>query len=197
MLRLRTTASLSLLALAVGVAGTQWLSGLTAGWAGPPRRVAAATAMAPLPHAAARASSMAAAPAHRHGPRPASPRPAPPRVVGAVGAVDETGAAAATLPPAEPAAPPLVPLDTPAVPEPYAALRGHLDGRVVLHLAVDGAGRVAAAAVSRSSGDPVLDAHALDTVRGWRFAVPADRPQGLEGELPMRFSSDAALARVP
>jgi protein TonB len=56
-------------------------------------------------------------------------------------------------------------------------------------LRVDGAGRVQGASVIASSGDPILDRHALRSVRGWRFAVPADHPDGLSGELPMRFSS--------
>ena len=92
----------------------------------------------------------------------------------------------------------LVPIRAPADPTPYAALRGHLDGRVVLRLAIDGAGRVREAAVTRSSGDAVLDAHALATVGGWRFAVPAGHPDGFSGELPMRFDTGSArLARAP
>jgi protein TonB len=63
---------------------------------------------------------------------------------------------------------------------------------------VDGSGRVSAASLSESSGDPVLDAHALRSVRGWRFAVPPDHPDGLSGELPMRFSSQGnRVAQLP
>lgn len=77
-------------------------------------------------------------------------------------------------------------------------LRGHLDGRVVLHLDIDGRGRVEAARLVDTSGDPVLDEHALRSVRRWSFAVPADHPDGISGELPMVFSSAAAAsARVP
>jgi periplasmic protein TonB len=44
----------------------------------------------------------------------------------------------------------------------------------------------------------VLDEHALRSVRGWRFAVPLDRPNGLSGELPMRFSSQGdRIAQLP
>ena len=80
----------------------------------------------------------------------------------------------------------------------YDQLRGHLDGRVVMHVSVDGGGRVTAASVAESSGDAVLDAHALRSVRNWRFAVPPDHPDGLSADLPMRFSSrDDPLASVP
>ncbi|MGB5938956.1 MAG: MBL fold metallo-hydrolase, partial [Rhodanobacter sp.] len=41
MLRLRTTTTLSLLALAIGVAGTGWLSTQTGAWPGPPARYTA------------------------------------------------------------------------------------------------------------------------------------------------------------
>jgi protein TonB len=71
----------------------------------------------------------------------------------------------------------------------YDRLRGHLDGRVIMHISIDGTGRVTAASVAESSGDAVLDAHAVRSVRGWRFAVPPDHPDGLSGDLPMRFSS--------
>ena len=54
------------------------------------------------------------------------------------------------------------------------------------------------AALAGSSGDPVLDAHALTIVRGWRFAVPSDHPDGFSGELPMRFTTAGRqLAQVP
>ncbi|KRF00534.1 hypothetical protein ASG87_12620 [Frateuria sp. Soil773] len=180
MLRLRTTAGLSLLALIVGTAGTGWLSGQTAGWAGLPR-MAAQPRHAPrhAPAVAQRAARRAAVPV-------AVRRPVP-----------DSGVAQAV---ADEAAPPpvLTPLSTPADPQtPYADLRGHLDGRVVLRIAVDGAGRVRHAAVGSSSGDPVLDAHALATVGRWRFAVPADRPDGFSGDLPMRFDSGERLAHAP
>jgi protein TonB len=162
--RLRVTTALSLLALLVGTWGTHWLSGFTDDWVGPP----------PRPGALAAARPTRAAVRHRSH--------APPRVLGA-----ET----ATARPAPPA-PALVPLETPANPAPWAQLQGHLDGRVVLEVGTDGDGRVTDASVARSSGDPVLDAHALATVRHWRFAVPAGFPQGVHGELPMRFQGPQA-----
>ena len=163
--RLRTTTALSLLALLAGVLGTQWLCTLTDDGLGPwTPGVAAASRVAPRPTPSAR-------PRRTH---------APPRVAGAL--------AAPTAPVPAVAAPSLVPLRTPAASTPYARLRGHLDGRVVLDVATDGSGRVTSAGIARSSGDAVLDAHALATVRGWRFAVPAGRG-GVQGQLPMRFES--------
>ena len=85
----------------------------------------------------------------------------------------------------------------PSAPVPYEAMRHHLDGRVLLHLRVDGSGRVTVATLALSSGDPALDAHALDTVRQWRFAVPAGYPDGFSGDLPMRFTvGDQQLAQT-
>ncbi|SEI73533.1 energy transducer TonB family protein [Frateuria terrea] len=162
--RLRITAALSVLALLIGIWGTDWLSGFTDDWIGPPPRPAA----------------QAAARAHR---APVRHRAhAAPRVVGA-----QPEAAPHPVPVASPA---LVPLDTPPGPSSWVQLRGHLDGRVVLDVATDGTGQVTAARVARSSGDPVLDAHAVATVQRWRFAVPAGAA-GVQGELPMRFDSRA------
>jgi protein TonB len=162
--RLRVTTALSVLALLIGAWGTDWLSGFTDDWTGPPLRQAAQLAIR----------------AHRTAPQRRSH--AAPRVIGAQ---PETVARSAPLAP-----PALVPLETPPGPSSWAQLRGHLDGRVVLDVATDGGGRVTAAQVIRSSGDPVLDAHALATVRRWRFAVPAGAA-GVHGELPMRFDSSA------
>jgi protein TonB len=177
--RLRTTTGLSLLLLLGGIAGTAWLSTLTAGWRGPV--VAVRT---PTHHA----SRITQAPAHARRPvhtaaatvaRVAPPEPAP---------------AVMPLPPA-PLEPVAMPYDTTM---PWYKLRGHLDGRVVVHVDTDGRGQVDRASVVESSGDPVLDDHALRSVRGWRFAVPADQPDGVSGELPMRFSSHQdSLARAP
>lgn len=180
MLRLRTTSGLSLLALIIGTLGTGWLSGQTAGWAGPPTRMSAAV---PRYHRAIR--------------QPSRRRHVPPVVVVRTLAPDMDTVQAAPAGTRQTPPPLLVPLSTPADPAPYVALRGHLDGRVVLHLAIDGGGRVRNAVVSHSSGDPVLDAHALATVDRWRFAVPADHPDGFSGDLPMRFDSGARLARAP
>jgi len=177
MLRLRTTTALSLLALAAGIAGTQWLSGFNTGWAGPSERVAGflpAAHRAAAPHAR---PSRAVAVTHR--------AVLPPVVT--------TAQAAETAPPPE-----LVPTSMPDAPVSWSRMEGHLSGRVLVHLAIDGNGRVTDAALAESSGDPVLDAHALATVRGWRFAVPADHPDGLSGDLPMRFTSGGGqVAQAP
>jgi protein TonB len=180
MLRLRTTTGLSVLALAIGIVGTGWLSTLTTDWQGPATRVVVARHAAPVRRAL---------PARRH----ASMRVVQTHRVTADRVVDEVQAA----PLAEP--PELVPLAMPGdTSQSWEALRGHLDGRVLLHVDIDGSGRVSAASLSESSGDPVLDAHALRSVRGWRFAVPPDHPDGLSGELPMRFSSQGdRIAQLP
>jgi protein TonB len=175
MLRLRTTTSLSALALLVGVAGTGWISSLTAQWREPSDRVAMVERMPvtrrtpPQTHRLHR--PVAVVPA-RHAWRyhPSS---------------DSAGRAAVAAPITA-----LQPLSMPAdTSQSWDELRGHLDGQVLVRLRVDGAGRVQGASVIASSGDPILDRHALRSVRAWRFAVPADHPDGLSGELPMRFSS--------
>ncbi|OOG49797.1 energy transducer TonB [Rhodanobacter sp. C01] len=177
MLRLRTTTGLSVLALTIGIVGTGWLSTLTGDWRGPPLHHAVTHRVASAAHPAPSASRL------RH------------RVVGMVQvyraeADGFRGIAEAQA--ASPAAPELVPLAMPDdSTQRWDVLRGHLDGRVVVHVDIDGNGRVDAASLVESSGDPVLDAHALRSVRGWRFAVPAGHPAGISGDLPMRFSSRA------
>ena len=171
MFRLRTTTALSLLALAVGVAGTAWLSGLTAGWAGPDRIAARS-----------REAVRAAAP-HTRAAKPRAPSHAlhlPP--------LDQTQASAE---PAEPATTMLTPIEMPAAPASFFSRRAAREGSVMLHLSVDGQGRVIHAAVDQSSGDPALDQEAVETVQRWRFAVPADHPEGISGNLPMRFAAGA------
>ena len=190
MLRLRTTTGLSLLVLVVGIVGTHQLSTWTSDWQGPTPRVAAvhtsSTAQRKHSPVGRRIASFAS---------PARRRPAP----ADTSYVDADVGAAARATPAPMAAPELVPLSMPAdTSRPWEELRGHLNGRVVLHVQVDGNGRVSAVSILESSGDPVLDEHAVRGVRGWRFAVPADQPDGISGNLPMRFSSHGdAIASVP
>lgn len=167
--RLRVTACLSLLGLAIGILGTQWLSGRTADWAGP-RHAVVATHTAPA--------------ARRYRADRDRDRHAAPRAVAA--ARPQDGAlAAATMPPE------LVPVSMPPLSSRYAPLEHHLDGTVVLAIAIDGSGRARSLRLQRSSGDPVLDDYAQHLARGWRFAVPPDHPSGIEGELPMRFGTAA------
>lgn len=176
MLRLRTTTGLSMLALLVGIAGTGWLSSLTGQWHEPSDRVAMVRrGQAPTRHAPP-------AP-RRHGPVTV----VQPRRVWRDAVRDDTRTpqTAAVAAPAS-----LQPLATPDdSSQRWEQLRGHLDGQVLVQVQVDAAGRVDRARVLASSGDPVLDQHALRSVRGWRFAVPPGHPDGISGELPMRFSS--------
>lgn len=176
--RLRITTGLSLLGLAIGVAGTAWLSTRSEGWAGPGPLLATAT-----PHRSIRAHAL---PLQHdwHGP---------------VSVVQHRRARSVSTAIAKPPDPELVPLNTTADnSQPWYTLRGHLDGRVVVHLSIDGRGRVRAAHLQTSSGDPVLDAQALLNVQSWTFAVPPDHPDGFSGDLPMRFSSKPqTLARTP
>ncbi len=169
--RLRTTTGLSALTLLVGIAGTGWLSGQTRQWQQPSDRVA----MVRPTHATPRRPSTV--------PR----RDGPVRVVHRRDHLSGAGTVQAAV-----SAPPTIlqPLATPDdTSQSWAQLRGHLDGRVIVQVLVDATGRVGRARVVASSGDPILDEHALRSVRGWRFAVPPGHPDGLSGELPMRFSS--------
>jgi len=178
-MRLRTSTALSLLALAFGIAGTAWLSAQTAGWRGPSALAAAPRALPRAYHVPSHQPLAALTPAWR--PRPQA------------SAGDMPGGAA---PPSS--TPALLPLSTPPDTSlPWDALRGHLDGRAVVHVQVDGSGRVSAVSLAQTSGDPVLDDYALRSVRGWRFVVPPEDPDGLSGDLPMRFSSGSGLASAP
>lgn len=184
MLRLRTTTGLSVLALAIGIAGTGWLSTLTVGWRGPPRL--AATPPAPF--------APRALPSWRQRHAPVSVvqvhRATADRAAGDMGEAQASVLAQASA---------LVPLAMPGdTSQSWDELRGHLDGRVVVRVGVDGSGRVHAASLVESSGDSVLDEHALRSVRNWRFAVPGDHPDGISGDLPMRFSAQGErLAKSP
>ena len=184
MLRLRTTIALSLLAMAIGITGTDWLSGLTGGWPGPAARMAQ-TRVKPAHRL------VTARPRHAVVSRPE--RHVPPQVM-----ATQTASASELVPAGAASAAELVPIVMPALATPYDDVRDHLHGRVLLHLRIDGNGRVLDAVVDTSSGDPLLDAHAVATVRNWRFAVPADHPDGLSGELPMRFDTGGdPIASLP
>ena len=172
MFRLRTTAVLSLLALAAGVAGTAWLSGLTGGWKGPDR-IAARHLPAPAQVAHQRATPARRAPAPTHATH-----------------LPPVDAAQAAVAPVAADVPTLTPIEMPQAPSSIFSRRVARAGLVVLRLSVDGQGHVTHAAVDQSSGDPALDQEAVQTVQGWRFAVPADHPEGISGNLPMRFAAD-------
>jgi len=176
MLPLRITASLSLLALVIGVAGTAWLSDQTDKWQGPQGRPVVAHAS--RPHAELRhAERKAHAAAVRHTAMASVASPA----------------RAATV-----ESPTLTPIDMPPLSTSWFARAATGVGRVVLHLAVGGDGHVQQASVAQSSGDAALDDRAVRTVLRWRFAVPADHPDGVSGSLVMRFEDAAApVAQTP
>ncbi|GLQ93838.1 energy transducer TonB family protein [Dyella acidisoli] len=170
--RLRITASLSLLALVIGVGGVQWLSDQTYTHVDWP-----VTVHRPMTAQLMRRNNEHA----KHAPAVVRPRYEP------------SQAQAAITPAAPPSTEPtLVPVSTPAASLPTSQMEDHAVGNVVLHLTVDGQGQVTRAAVAQSSGDSVLDANALAIAQRWRFAVPADHPQGISGDLPLRFSGESA-----
>lgn len=54
---------------------------------------------------------------------------------------------------------------------PAAALRNHYEGTVIIEFVVDASGRLASAKIQKSSGVPILDEEALETVKNrWHFA---------------------------
>jgi protein TonB len=164
--RLRVTASLSLLALVVGVGGVQWLSDQTYAHVDWPVAV----------HRPVTAQWVRRAEHPKRVAQVVRPRYEP----------SQAEAVAASVAPSS-SAPTLVPVSTPAASLPTSQMEDHAVGNVVLHLTVDGQGAVTHAAIAQSSGDSVLDANALAIAQRWRFAVPADHPQGISGDLPMRF----------
>ncbi|WP_109124711.1 energy transducer TonB [Dyella sp. C11] len=168
MFRLRTTVSLSLLALAIGVAGTFWLSTLTGDWKGPAGMVSASRD--PVRMVLRR----------RHA-----------RPVEHGAAIDHPASAPMPVP-SEERLPALTPVETPSLPARWLQRSVFANGRVMLRLTVDGEGRVAQSTVAESSGNAALDDRALQTVSRWRFAVPSDHPEGLSGVVVMRFDDRPA-----
>jgi protein TonB len=176
MLALRTSTSLSALALVMGVAGTSWLTALTYERAPMTRRLAEVT----LPTAA---PALVSKTVSRVAPSPPVAE-APPR---ARNAMARTAAPrVAPAPTAAPVAEPLVPVYMPSPRYPIAALRARREGKVVLSVTVTPDGDVTSVTVGRSSGDIELDRAAEDAVRGWRFAA-ADRPSRYTTDLPVNF----------
>jgi protein TonB len=165
MFRLRTTVSLSLLALAIGIAGTAWLSTLTDQWKGP------AGLASPR-------SDKVRMMLRRHARAPAASERATTAAI--------ASAAPAPVQPAQ-TLPTLTPIDMPPLPASWLQRTAFASGRVVLRLTIDGRGRVEQAVVAESSGNAGLDDRALRTAERWRFAVPGDHPEGLSGLLVMRF----------
>jgi periplasmic protein TonB len=82
------------------------------------------------------------------------------------------------------------PLPTNAPPAyPVQAYRQGIEGRVILRVRVAADGSVLEIALSRSSGAAILDAAALEAVRGWTFspARRAGRAVPYEVAVPVRF----------
>jgi periplasmic protein TonB len=175
MLRLRTTTTLSLLALGVGITGTQWLSDQSGGSA------EAVAVHAPHHAKVARVAAHVARRLH------ATPHPS------AFETRTHSAVAAAAVPIASHAsgddAISWVPISMPLSSIPFDRVHHHDVGNLVLHLVVDGQGQVRQVTLAQSSGDDVLDANALVMARQWRFAVPANHPYGFSGDLPLNFAS--------
>ncbi|MBE1162981.1 energy transducer TonB family protein [Dyella acidiphila] len=171
MLRLRTTTGLSVLALVIGVIATQWLSDLTGSSAEPRGVHRAALHRAVAQHVAHRAHAIA------------KPMLAAVRVHYAPVAANRA---------VHPAAVAWVPVSMPMSSLPFAQMRDHDAGDLVLHLVVDAGGQVTQATLAQSSGDAVLDANAVAIAHNWRFAVPADHPLGFSGDLPLSFGTTSA-----
>ena len=174
MFRLRTTVSLSLLALAIGVAGTAWLSTFTGDWKGPAG-------------ASTTSNDKVRRMLRRHTRAPAAREPTAPAAVAHTRLVTAAARATDELPT-------LTPIDMPPLATPWLQRAVFTSGRVVLKLSIDGEGRVGQAAVAESSGNAGLDDRALRTATRWRFAVPGDHPNGLIGQLVMRFDDTPAAA---
>ena len=170
MLALRTSTSLSALALLVGIAGTSWLTALTYERAPKTRGLAEVT----LPTAAPALVSKTVS-------RVAPARVSPPRAVSHIAAE----AAPTRDQPKAPAE--LVPVYMPSPRYPMSALRAQREGKVVLSVTVTPEGDVTGVAIGRSSGDEALDRAAEDAVRGWRFAAADDRPARYTADLPVNF----------
>jgi periplasmic protein TonB len=102
------------------------------------------------------------------------PPAAPPRAVVAVAAPE----AIATI------APPrfdLAYLDNPAPAYPVFAKRAREQGKVLLRVRVDPAGRVEGIDLEKSSGSERLDAAALAAVKRWRFAPARQGGRAIAG----------------
>lgn len=184
MLRLRTTTSLSLLALSMGVAGTAWLSDQAGGRDDPKLQTSHHVAVHRLlaSHVVHRVHQ-----SMKQRVATITPHHAPSAVTAPVSDVVHS---------AEPVA--WIPVSMPMSTIPFTRARDHSIGNVVLHLVVDGQGQVTGATLVQSSGDAVLDVNAVAMARHWRFAVPADHPQGFSGDLPLRFTTASAqLAQTP
>lgn len=150
MLRLRTTATLSVLFLAGAVGMAWWMSS----W--------------PRMHDRATEAAVAARVRAQQHKKPSRP-PAHRQQRASRHAVIQSAAANPPSPP-----PPPAPVYAPSPAYPMEALRKQRGGVVTLRVSVDAHGSVTGVSVANSSGDPKLDASARETMQQWRFQAPAD-----------------------
>jgi protein TonB len=189
MFALRSTTSLSALALVLGIASTSWLTALTYERAPMTRRLAEVTLPTAAPALLSRTVSRVA---------PSRATEASSRITSTVvdarsrgAAVRATGVRTASTRTGEVAEPPapeaLVPVYMPSPRYPMSALRAQREGKVVLSVTVTPEGDVTSVTIGRSSGDNDLDRAAEDAVRGWRFAAADNRPSRYTADLPINF----------
>lgn len=81
-------------------------------------------------------------------------------------------------------------LSNPAPRYPYRARRLGQEGRVVLHVKVNARGEAINIRLQKSSGFPLLDKSALETVENWRFSPAKFRGMAVAGSInvPVRFN---------
>ena len=185
MLALRTSTSLSALALLVGIAGTSWLTALTYERAPKTRGLAEVTLPTAAPALVSKTVSPVAPPRTSIAPRLDSP-------IAAEAAPTQRRSRPVTAPTQDRTRPlaasaELVPVYMPSPRYPMSALRARREGRVVLSVTVTPEGDVTRVAVGHSSGDEALDQAAEEAVRGWRFAAADDRPERYTTDLPVNF----------
>ena len=80
-------------------------------------------------------------------------------------------------------------LSNPAPAYPPRALRAGQQGRVLVFVVIDTAGRPAQVSVSQSSGHALLDEAAVSAVRGWRFRPQTENgmPLAVQVTIPVDF----------
>ncbi len=80
-------------------------------------------------------------------------------------------------------------LRNPAPPYPWASVTRGEEGRVLLAVSVDEAGRPTRVEIQRSSGFPLLDESSLKTVRRWKFDAAHVGPLAVRSniQVPIRF----------
>lgn len=126
-------------------------------------------------------------PVHHLPPRPAHPNPLASKAVGPVQEGQNTGLSAGA---SGAGSSPIRPRSNPKPPYPPEAQRLHQQGRVLLEVQVGADGRAISVSVKRSSGFPILDNAAVQTVERWTFepARVAGLPVTGRADVPVNFS---------